>query len=84
MQQISKPRLNESEFASLGGRHIAYVREMTDDEASELAEATGLPIGAAKLYALHAADGTRMAVADTIEGVRASAREHDLETVRVH
>jgi len=84
MEEISKLRLNETEFASLGGSHIAYVRQMTSEETSELAEATGLPIGEARLYALHAADGTRMAVADSMEAARASALEHDLETVSVH
>ncbi|MHA1523568.1 MAG: DUF1150 family protein [Alphaproteobacteria bacterium] len=63
---------------------IAYVRELADDEANEIAVTIGLPLLGAKLYSVHTADGVRMAITDSLEGARASAWEHDLEAVRVH
>ena len=76
--------MTEADFALLGQRNVAYVREVSREEAVEIARMTGLPVSGIKLYALHAADGTRMAVTDSIETARASALQHDLETVSVH
>lgn len=81
---IERPIMSDADFASLGGRHLAYVREMTREEAAEVAELTGLPVAGARLFALHAADGTRMAITDSLDTARASALEHDLETLSVH
>lgn len=76
--------MTTADFAMLGSSNVAYVREMSREEANEIARMTGLPVNGVKLFALHAADGTRMAVTDSIETARASALEHDLETVSVH
>ena len=76
--------MSSTEFATLGSRTLAYVREMSSDEASEIAATTGLPVRGIKLYGLYSADGTRMAVTDSIETARASAEEYDLVTVSVH
>ena len=84
---MNDPRMTtmtEADFALLGSRNLAYVRQMSREEADEIAQLTGLPVSGIKLYALHAADGTRMAVTDSLETARASALQHDLETVSVH
>ena len=77
-------RMSSTDFATLGAHTLAYVREMTADEASEIATRTGLPVRGVKLYGLYSADGRRMAVTDSIETARASALEYDLVTVSVH
>jgi hypothetical protein len=76
--------MSERDFATLGAGSLAYVREMSDGETTAIASITGLPMIGVKLYGLYAADGTRMAVTDSIETARASALEHDLVTVSVH
>lgn len=76
--------MSNSEFATLGAHTLAYVREMSADEAVEIASMTGLPVQGVKLYGLYAADGRRMAVTDSIETAKASALEYDLVTVSVH
>ena len=81
---LDRTIMSDADFASLGGRHFAYVREMTNEEAAEIANLTGLPVAGVKLFALHAADGTRMTVTDSFDTARASALELDLETVSVH
>lgn len=77
-------RMSNQDFATLGAGSLAYVREMSDGEANEIATLTGLPVRGLKLFALHAADGTRMAVTDSIETARESALENDLVTVSLH
>ena len=77
-------KMSNRDFATLGAGNLAYVREMSDGEATEIASLTGLPVQGVKLYGLYAADGTRMAVTDSIETARASASENDLVTVSVH
>ena len=79
--KYSTPEIDRSHF---NDADIAYVREMADDEAHEIAVTIGLPLQGAKLYSVHTADGVRMAITDSLEGARASAWEHDLEAVRVH
>ena len=77
-------RMSDSDFAILGADQLAYVREMSADEASEIATSTGLPVRGIKLYGLFSADGRRMAVTDSIETAYASAQEHHLVTLSVH
>ena len=57
-------RMSSQDFATLGAGDLAYVREMSDGEATEIASLTGLPVQGVKLYGLYAADGTRMAVTE--------------------
>ena len=72
-------------FAVLGGGRIAYVRSLKSDEAQE-----PLPGTAARsrpdleLWALLAADGTPIMLADSREAVVMNAHENDLETVSIH
>ena len=62
----------------------AYVRQMMSDEVMELfPEAPDLVPGM-RLWALLAANGTPILIADTREAAEASAFENDLETVSLH
>ncbi|MBI3514789.1 MAG: DUF1150 family protein [Proteobacteria bacterium] len=71
MIAIEKLRaLSTTDFASLGMSDLAYVKPVHAD-------------GQAR-YAIHAADGTQMAVVDGREVALAAVRQHDLEAVDVH
>ncbi|MDP2124737.1 MAG: DUF1150 domain-containing protein [Parvibaculum sp.] len=71
-------------FANVGVPNIVYVREV---RASEIEGETGdelnLPADT-RLYAVHAANGIRMAVLDSRDAAFAGARQYDLEPVSVH
>lgn len=74
------------EFLQLGGPNTVYVKEMAREEIDqirELPEAAKAP-GAAKLYAVHLMDGTRVAVVDNRDAAFAAARQYEMEPVSVH
>ena len=71
-------------FANIGMPNIVYVREVL---AGEVAEDLGSEIDVpadTRLYAVHAANGTRMAVVDDRDTAFAGARQYDLEPLSVH
>lgn len=77
-------QISPMELASLGGGEIAYVKELTSDEAERLFPAVkDLPRGI-HLFALHAADGTPIALTDSMQAAIGHAAEDDLEVARVH
>lgn len=67
-------------FAMLGAPSIVYVKQLTPEELREI---PGAPEGA-ELFALHAADGTRMAVLSSRAAAVSAAREHEMVPVSVH
>lgn len=71
MNQIEKLRhITPTEFALLGMQDIAYVKRVTvNDQAA---------------FAIHAADGTQIAVLADRDTAFATVRQHDLEPVNVH
>ena len=71
MTVIEKLRaLSPNDFATLGMSDLAYVKPVQVD---------GHPA-----YAIHAADGTQMAVVNDRELALAAIRQHDLDAVDVH
>lgn len=71
MNQIEKLRhITPKEFALLGMQDLAYVKRITVND------------GAA--FAIHAADGTQVALLPDREIAFATVRQHDLEPVSVH
>jgi len=84
----SKTELNKTmsvtEFAALGGGQVAYIKMMTSDEAHRMYPAIqGLPAGI-NLYALHAADGTPLALTDSMQAALGHAIGDELEIASVH
>jgi hypothetical protein len=72
------------ELARLGGGELAYIKELTSDEAGKLfPKIKGIPKGI-NLYALHAADGTPIALTDTLQAAIGHAIEDDLTVSSVH
>jgi hypothetical protein len=62
--------LSSREFFALGVQNIAYVKEVTEDGV------TG--------YAIHAADGSRLGLAETRDLAIVALKQHDLEPHSVH
>jgi hypothetical protein len=84
MENHEKQIMPPANFAVLGGGKIAYIRSLKSDEAKSLFP--GLPNVQPdlQLWALLAADGTPIMLADSREAVIMNAHENDLETVSIH
>ncbi len=78
------PVMSDIELARLGGGQVAYITTMSSDEALEMFPAIeDLPRGI-NLYALHAADGTPIALTDTRQAALSHAMDGELEVASVH
>ena len=76
--------MSSGDFARLGGGEVAYIKELTSDEAGKLfPKIKGIPKGI-NLYALHAADGTPIALTDTLQAAIGHAIEDDLTVSSLH
>ena len=78
--------LSQEEVARIIGPNTVYVREV---DSAELKGAGVIPVDAPiptqqKFFALHAADGRRVAVVDSRDMAFVAARQHELEPVSVH
>jgi hypothetical protein len=79
-----EPVMTELELARLGGGHVAYIKVLSPDEAREMFPSVeGLPSGI-DLYALHAADGTPIALTDTKQAALSHAMDGELAVASVH
>ena len=76
--------MSQRELAVLGGGEVAYIRALTTDEAMKLYPAVkGLPRGIS-VFALHAADGTPIALTDSRQAAIGHARGDKLEIASLH
>lgn len=83
-QAAVAPIMSQIELARLGGGQIAYIKEMTSAEARRMFPAVeGLPNGI-DLFALHAADGTPLALTDSRQAAISHAMGDELEIASVH
>ena len=80
--------MTKEDFRGLGAPDLVYVREVrASDILADVAvtEAKGLSVDPeAVLYAVHGADGERLAVMMDREAAFATAVAHELEPVSVH
>lgn len=70
MQETAKNSIVGQAMANLGIAHMAYIKPVSNGKESG--------------YAVHAADGTQLAVFATQEAAYFTAKQHDLEPVRLH
>ncbi len=86
-EQVSpmvRSTMSTQDFAALGAPKIVYVREVGQDAVRDvIGDDTDIPTDA-RFFAVHAADGTRMAIVDDREAAFAGARQYDLDPVSVH
>lgn len=82
------PLMTKEDFAGLGGPDLVYVREISAADVladTPIAETRGLEIDPTQtLYAVHSADGERLAVMVDRASAFAAAVAHELEPVSVH
>lgn len=82
----SHPRviMSAAELAQLGGGILAYIKVMTHDQAKAMFPGIEeLPTGI-NLYALHAADGTPLALTDSRSGAIGQAMGNELAIASLH
>lgn len=71
--------MSPDEFARLGDGKVAYIKVMTSEEAHVMFPSIeGLPSGI-NLFALHAADGTPLALTDSRQAAMGHAMGDELE-----
>jgi hypothetical protein len=76
--------MSMTDLARLGGGKIAYIKVLTSAEAQRMFPAVeGIPSGIS-LYALHAADGTPIALTDSHEAAVGHAMGDELEIASLH
>jgi hypothetical protein len=76
--------MSMNELARLGGGKIAYIKVLTSDQAKEMFPAVeGIPAGI-DLFALHAADGTPLALTDSRQAALGHAMGDELEIASLH
>ena len=82
------PTMTKEDFKGLGAPDLVYVREIRASDVLEDAEVTSAPgliiDPDSTLYAVHGADGERLAVMMDRETAFAAAVAHELEPVSVH
>jgi len=80
--------MTKQDFADLGAPDLVYVREISAADVlcdTPLADVRGLEVDPEQvLYAVHSADGERLAVMLDRETAFAAAVAHELEPVSVH
>lgn len=78
------PVMSEIELARLGGGEVAYIKVLSVDEARQMFPAIeGLPAGV-RLFALHGADGTPIALTDSRQAALSHAMDGELAIASVH
>jgi hypothetical protein len=76
--------MSQKDFAALGDGQIAYIKELSEDEAKRMFPAMdGLPTGI-HLFALQSADGTPIALTDSRQAALGHALGDELEVASVH
>lgn len=78
------PIMSELELARLGGGEVAYIKTLSSDDAHRMFPMVdGLPSGI-NLFSLHAADGTPLALTDTLQAAIGHAQEGELAIASLH
>lgn len=76
--------VTKADLAGMGQGKVSYIRTLTTDQAREMFPMVdGLPENVA-LFSLHAADGTPLALTDTLGAARGHAMSDDLNIVSIH
>lgn len=85
---MQTPALSNEAFAALGAPHLVYVRPVKAAEilaSTPLAQIEGFQLNPDQtLYAVHRADGERLAVLTDRDAAVAAALAHELAPVSTH
>jgi hypothetical protein len=80
----NKIKLSDVEFARLGGGHLAYIREIDAEQASELLGEAPAGTTGGPLFCLYGADGTPIAISVSKQAAMANALANELLPMTVH
>lgn len=77
--------MSQRELAALGGGRLAYIRVMSSDEAKRMYPSIDeeVPSGI-QLFALQGADGTPIALTDSLQAAMGHAIGDELELASLH
>ena len=78
------PAISEYDLAQLGGGQVAYIKVLSSDEAKRMYPAVNDVPPGISLYALQAADGTPIALTDTLQAAIGHAMGDELEIASLH
>ena len=81
---VEKNVMTPETFAGLGGGRIAYVRPLKGTEARGLFPSLPQDADGLELWALLAADGSPIMLADSRAALVMNARENDLDAMSLH
>jgi hypothetical protein len=84
LPETAKSSISAEAFAGFGGGRIAYVRPLKPSVAKALFPQMPQVAPDLELWALLAADGTPIMLADSREAVELNAHENDLEMLSIH
>lgn len=76
--------MSQRELAALGGGQVAYIRVLSSDEAKRMYPSIDEVPQGISLYALQAADGTPIALTDTLQAAIGHAMGDELQIASVH
>ena len=79
-----EPRVSLEALAHLGAGHIAYVKQVRSEDVPILFPQAPKVAPGLKLFALHAADGTPMALTSDRDVAVAAILQHEMVPALVH
>jgi hypothetical protein len=82
--ETEKFHMTDENFADLGGGKIAYVRPLSAEQARTMFPQLPAVAPELELWALLAADGSPIMLADSREAVVMNANENELEPMSIH
>jgi hypothetical protein len=76
--------VSQEMLATLGENRVAYIKAIRSEEVAFLSADAPLLAPGYRVFVLHAADGTPMLIADSLEAAMANAASREIETVSLH
>lgn len=81
---MARPRMSEAELAGLGSGEVSYIRRLSTTQARAMfPNIEGLPEGIL-LFSLFAADGTPLAITDSLGAAIGHAYDVQLAIAYIH
>ncbi len=78
------PVMSPEALARLGTREVVYIRAVSAADLRAHVDGLDDVPDDRTFFAVHAADGTRVAIMETADAAMAAARTNDMEPLRVH
>lgn len=81
---VEKKDVSADELERLGGGEVAYIKTLSSEEANEIYPLDDTLPDGINIYALHAADGTPIALTDSMQAALGQALDDELEVASIH